>query len=202
MSSNYLPSHLRPLEQLQVVVRQVSRGDLDSTGHRFGPDRPTWALLGRHCPQRFTHSFVRRRYVSKVESSTMARFFDRSSIAGPCSFSSLCGDRLYHFRIDAPMTTDPNSAVTNITNPRLIYCKGLLFLIGGCLAAGLLLFYSPSLKIAALLAISIWCFSRFYYFAFYVIQHYVDGNYRFSGLFSFFAYVIRQRLGWKYPHEW
>ncbi|HRX82607.1 MAG TPA: hypothetical protein P5307_26250 [Pirellulaceae bacterium] len=89
--------------------------------------------------------------------------------------------------------------LTDIKNPHLIYLKGLLFLFSGCLAAGLLLFFSPSLKVAVLLAISVWCFSRFYYFAFYVIEHYVDGNYRFAGLFSFFGYVIRQRFGWKRP---
>ena len=91
--------------------------------------------------------------------------------------------------------------LTDIKNPRLIYFKGLLFLTSGCIAAGLLLFYSPSLKIAALLAISIWCFARFYYFAFYVVQNYVDNNYRFAGLFSFFAYVIRQQFGWKQPSD-
>ncbi len=92
-------------------------------------------------------------------------------------------------------------SLKDIKNPRLIYFKGLLFLLGGCLAAGLLLFYSPSLKVAALLAISVWCFSRFYYFAFYVIQYYVDGNYRFAGLSSFLAYMIRQRFGWKRPPD-
>ena len=91
--------------------------------------------------------------------------------------------------------------MTDIKNPRLIYLKGLLFLLGGCLAAGLLLWFSPSLKVAVLLAISVWCFARFYYFAFYVIQHYVDGNYRFAGLSSFFAYMIRERFGWKQPPD-
>jgi hypothetical protein len=44
-----------------------------------------------------------------------------------------------------------------------------------------------------LLVISIWCFCRFYYFAFYVIQHYVDPGYRFSGLWSFVAYLWSRR---------
>lgn len=91
--------------------------------------------------------------------------------------------------------------MTEIKNPRLIYLKGFLFLAGGFLAGGLLLFYSPSIRVAVLLAISIWCFSRFYYFAFYVIGHYVDGDYRFAGLSSFFAYVVRQRFGWKRPPD-
>lgn len=91
--------------------------------------------------------------------------------------------------------------MTDLKDPRAIYFKGLLFLIGGLASAGLLLCYSPSLKVAALLAISIWCFARFYYFAFYVIQHYVDGDYRFAGLCSFLAYAFRRRWGWKLPPE-
>ena len=36
-------------------------------------------------------------------------------------------------------------------------------------------------------------FCRFYYFAFYVIEHYLDGNYRFSGLWPFARYLMQQR---------
>jgi hypothetical protein len=63
----------------------------------------------------------------------------------------------------------------------------------GLLASALLLFEHPALKIAVLLAIAIWSFCRFYYFAFYVIQHYVDPSYRFSGLISLVRYLIHQR---------
>jgi hypothetical protein len=44
-----------------------------------------------------------------------------------------------------------------------------------------------------LLVISVWSFCRFYYFAFYVIEHYVDSGYRFSGLWSFAVYLLRLR---------
>jgi len=44
-----------------------------------------------------------------------------------------------------------------------------------------------------LLVISVWCFCRFYYFAFYLIEHYVDPTYRFSGLLSFVLYVIQKK---------
>ena len=43
----------------------------------------------------------------------------------------------------------------------------------------------PDWKTAALLALAIWSFCRFYYFAFYVIEKYVDPGYKFSGLISF-----------------
>ena len=82
--------------------------------------------------------------------------------------------------------------MTDITNPRLIYAKGLLFLLGGVAASALLVVERPTLKVAMLLAIAVWCFARAYYFAFYVIEHYVDGSYRFSGLWSFALYLLRR----------
>ena len=85
----------------------------------------------------------------------------------------------------------------DITNPRILYAKGMLFLFGGILSAVMLLAFNPSLRNAALLAVCVWCFCRAYYFAFYVIEHYVDGEYRFAGLWSFVCYVIRRRFGWK-----
>jgi uncharacterized membrane protein YbaN (DUF454 family) len=81
----------------------------------------------------------------------------------------------------------------DLTNPRLIYLKGFLFVVAGLIASGAILIELPTLKIALLLAIAIWCFARAYYFAFYVIQHYVDPNYRFAGLWDFLKYLIRRR---------
>ncbi len=79
--------------------------------------------------------------------------------------------------------------MTDITNIRLIYVKGILFLVTGLAAAGILLVQHPELTFAFLLVVAIWCLARFYYFAFYVIQHYVDDQYRFAGLGSFVAYL-------------
>jgi hypothetical protein len=59
----------------------------------------------------------------------------------------------------------------DITNQRWIKAKGLLFLIIGVLASVLLIVEQRSLKVATLLAVAVWCFCRFYYFAFYVIEH-------------------------------
>ena len=36
-------------------------------------------------------------------------------------------------------------------------------------------------------------FCRSYYFAFYVIERYMDPGYRFSGLGSFLLYIVRGR---------
>lgn len=78
----------------------------------------------------------------------------------------------------------------DLTNPRLIYAKGLLFLLSGLIAAALLLAEHPTLRVAFLLAVAVWCFCRAYYFAFYVIQHYVDPTYKFAGLGSFLRYLM------------
>lgn len=78
--------------------------------------------------------------------------------------------------------------MTDISSPRLLYLKGALFVLGGAMAAGLILLDSPSLRTATLLALSVWCFARAYYFAFYVIEHYVDGSYRYAGLGQFFLW--------------
>jgi hypothetical protein len=81
----------------------------------------------------------------------------------------------------------------DLKNPALIYLKGALFLLTGAIAAGLILVERPTLRIAVLLGIAIWSFCRCYYFAFYVIEHYVDPHYKFAGLTSFIAYLLRRK---------
>ena len=81
----------------------------------------------------------------------------------------------------------------DLTNPKVIKWKGALFLFAGLLSSVLLLLDAPTLRDTALLLIAIWSFCRFYYFAFYVIEHYVDPGYRFSGLGDFFCYLLRRR---------
>jgi hypothetical protein len=86
-----------------------------------------------------------------------------------------------------------DNQMKDLSNPNAIKFKGILFLVIGLLSAFLLILEQPTLRVAALLGICVWCFCRFYYFAFYVIEHYVDSNYRFSGLGSFFWYLLRKR---------
>ncbi len=76
---------------------------------------------------------------------------------------------------------------------QLLYVKGTLFLAVGVLASGLLLWEHPSARVAVLLSLSIWAFARAYYFAFYVVEHYVDPGYKFAGLGSFLRYLIARR---------
>jgi hypothetical protein len=81
----------------------------------------------------------------------------------------------------------------DLSDPRWIKLKGALFLSLGILAGALLVLEQPTLKIAALLCLTVWCFCRAYYFAFYVIEHYVDPGYRFSVLWSFVHCVFAKR---------
>ena len=81
----------------------------------------------------------------------------------------------------------------DLTNPNWIKLKGALFLLLGIVAAVLLCLEQPTLKVAFLLALAVWSFCRAYYFAFYVIEHYVDPGYKFSGLGAFLAYLFRRR---------
>jgi hypothetical protein len=81
----------------------------------------------------------------------------------------------------------------DLKNPKVIVGKGFLFLALGLIASGILLLRRLDWQDAALLAIAVWSFCRFYYFAFYVIEHYVDSQYRFAGLTSFVRYLLQKR---------
>ncbi len=81
----------------------------------------------------------------------------------------------------------------DLTDPKWIKIKGGMFVLLGLFSAALLILEAPRWKVVGLLALCIWCFCRAYYFAFYVIEHYVDPSYKFSGLGSFCKYLIKQR---------
>ena len=83
--------------------------------------------------------------------------------------------------------------MSDIQSPRLLYFKGALLFCVGLTAAFILLIEHPSLKFAAILAIAIWAFGRSYYFAFYVIEHYIDGDYKYAGLLSFLRHSFQRR---------
>lgn len=80
----------------------------------------------------------------------------------------------------------------DLKSRKAIIAKGVLFLLLGFLSAGILVSRAPDWPIVVLLIITIWAFCRFYYFAFYVIQHYVDPEFRFSGLWDFARYWLQK----------
>jgi hypothetical protein len=84
-------------------------------------------------------------------------------------------------------------AMKDLTNPRWIKFKGVLFLFAGLVSSVLLVLEHLTFKVILLLVLSVWCFCRAYYFAFYVIEHYVDPGFRFSGLGSFIRYCLSRK---------
>ena len=83
--------------------------------------------------------------------------------------------------------------MTDLKNPTWIWLKGWLFL-GLGLAGGILAFLeSPTLRQAFYLTVTIWAFCRFYYFAFSVLERYVDPGYRFAGLLAFGRHLWARR---------
>jgi hypothetical protein len=80
----------------------------------------------------------------------------------------------------------------DLTSAFWIKLKGLLFLVIGIAAAVFIFLDNPNWRTALLLAMTIWSFCRCYYFAFYVIEKYVDPSYKFSGLISFARYMLQR----------
>lgn len=78
----------------------------------------------------------------------------------------------------------------DITNPKILKLKGALFLLLGILSGGIIISLLPDWRVLLLLAICVWAFSRFYYFAFYVLHHYADGDFRYSGLLDLARYLV------------
>ncbi len=81
----------------------------------------------------------------------------------------------------------------DLQNPFWIKLKGILFLAIGIVCVVLLLLDDPQWHKGVLLAMAIWSFCRFYFFAFYVIEKYVDSKYKFSGLIDFAKYFFKNR---------
>ena len=81
----------------------------------------------------------------------------------------------------------------DIKSTNLLWAKGGLFVLVGVISAAVLLMEAPTWSVGVLLAVTVWAFCRAYYFAFYVIEHYLDCEYRFSGLLSVVRYLLRKK---------
>jgi hypothetical protein len=81
----------------------------------------------------------------------------------------------------------------DLKNPTLLKIKGLLFLLLGLLATGILLARDPAWETVILVAVTVWAFCRFYYFAFYVLHHYADPSFNYAGLGSLVRYLCRKK---------
>lgn len=82
---------------------------------------------------------------------------------------------------------------SDITRPRLLIAKGVLFLLLGVLSSAMLAgalvlrMDAPWWILLLLHGLAVWSFCRAYYFAFYVIDRYIgggDSRARYAGLCS------------------
>lgn len=81
----------------------------------------------------------------------------------------------------------------DIRSAKWIYAKGILFVFLSLIAGSALMLQAPRVEVLALLLICVWASCRAYYFAFYVVEHYVDPGFRFSGLIDFGTYLLFRR---------
>jgi hypothetical protein len=81
----------------------------------------------------------------------------------------------------------------DLQSHRWMWLKAALFLFIGIASSALILVEVPELRVFVLLVLAIWSFCRAYYFAFYVIEHYIDPSFRYSGLFSLLRQLWKKR---------
>lgn len=67
-----------------------------------------------------------------------------------------------------------------------------MFLLIGFVSLGLIILTNPSFQLCLLLGLVIWSFCRAYYFAFYVIEHYIDPSFKFSGLIAALKFIVNK----------
>lgn len=71
--------------------------------------------------------------------------------------------------------------------------KAALFAGIGLLSGWLLWMSIPTFKSLVLLVLCVWAFCRLYYFAFYVIEKYVDPAFKFSGVLDAAKYLMKMK---------
>ena len=81
----------------------------------------------------------------------------------------------------------------DLSSKKLIVAKGIMFFVLAGVTGTLLLLEAPSLKAGALIVVLVWASCRFYYFLFYVLEHYVDPGLRYAGLLALLGQLGRTR---------
>jgi hypothetical protein len=76
-----------------------------------------------------------------------------------------------------------------------MWFKAAMFLLIGLMSGGLIIVEHGGWRLMVLLALCVWGFCRAYYFAFYVIEHWVDPSQRFNGLGHFGVWAWRRWRG-------
>lgn len=74
-----------------------------------------------------------------------------------------------------------------------IYVKAFLFLLILVGASVLLLLLDDELQRIFYLLCVIWSSARLYYFMFYVVENYIDGSYKYTGIWSFVLFLLKKQ---------
>lgn len=80
-----------------------------------------------------------------------------------------------------------------------IIAKGVLFLVMVVICAGLILMESLTFRTGLLVVLLIWASARFYYFLFYVLEHYVDSSLKYSGVLALIREIWSRSRGSTVP---
>lgn len=81
----------------------------------------------------------------------------------------------------------------DIQSKWLLHSKGLLFLVIGLMACGGILLEAASLRVLFLMVVGVWGFCRFYYYLFYVLEHYAGRDRKYAGIFDALRYIITRK---------
>jgi len=80
--------------------------------------------------------------------------------------------------------------MADLKHPFWIHLKGWLFLLIFAASAIGIFLHLPNWRIAALILLLAWASARFYYYLFYVIERYIDPDYKFSSVYSSLKYLV------------
>ena len=83
--------------------------------------------------------------------------------------------------------------MSDLKSSKLMYLKAALFVTIATASAALLLFENPSIRTGLLVALFGWASARAYYFLFYVIQTYIDGDFKYSGIVSCLKHLASKK---------
>ena len=80
----------------------------------------------------------------------------------------------------------------DIKNPVALKAKGLCFALVGILSSAILISQLPHWSYIAMFLITIWAWCRFYYFLFYVLEHYAGRKRPYAGVLDALTAIFRR----------
>ncbi|MHC4777123.1 MAG: hypothetical protein ACYTFG_00955 [Planctomycetota bacterium] len=83
--------------------------------------------------------------------------------------------------------------MSDLKSPALIYLKAILFLLILASSVAWIGLETRNWMVVGLALLVAWSAARLYYFMFYVVEKYVDPEYRFSGILSFLLYLAAKK---------